>query len=76
MHLFKEDYRFAGDPEFKQFAFLLYSDYKEDIKKIVWDCYCTDDDKLMTVGAHFLTEFYLHYDEFCTEIFDVANMFY
>ncbi|ABR49268.1 hypothetical protein Amet_3129 [Alkaliphilus metalliredigens QYMF] len=72
--LLKEDYRISGHPESKQFLFLLYSNYKQDVLDVIRRCYYSDDEELITIGAHCLSKMYILYDEFSQEVEDVKNM--
>jgi hypothetical protein len=72
--LFEQDYRFAGFYDSKNMFFLLYPNYKERVKNIIKKCYNSEDEDLIKVGSHALSEMFLHYNEFEEEMSDVINM--
>ena len=62
--LYRNDYRLAGFPESKDMFFSLYKDYKDDILKIIQQCYVSDDTRLIKIGSYAVAEMYILYNEF------------
>ncbi len=73
LSLYEQDYRFAGFHETKNMFFLLYPKYRERILKIIENCYESEDEDLIQMGAHCLAEMYIRKNEFA-DVMDNVNV--
>lgn len=72
--LYEEDYRLAGFRNTNQMLFLLYPKYRQRVIKIIEKCYASEDERIIRVGGHCLSEMYIRYGEFSGVMSEVAAM--
>ncbi|MGG4195790.1 hypothetical protein ABEW50_20310 [Paenibacillus jamilae] len=74
LYLYEQDYRLAGFYDTKNMLFLLYSQHRQRVIKIIKHCYDSDDKELIKMGAHCLSEMFILESEFVDEMTEVDNM--
>lgn len=62
--IYESDIRMAAYNGSKDMLFLLYEKYRDNVLKVVLDCFNSDDKRLIEVGGNALCEFHLRHDEF------------
>ncbi|MEK4042095.1 hypothetical protein NSU18_00420 [Paenibacillus sp. FSL H8-0048] len=72
--LYKQDYRFAGFRGTKDMLFLLYPKYRQEVLQLINQCYTSDDQELIEMGAHCLAEMFILKNEFENEMTNVEVM--
>ncbi|ENQ3078681.1 hypothetical protein ACEOWG_001878 [Bacillus cereus] len=73
LNMLEEDYRLAGYRGMRDLFFLMYSDSKDCVDKVILKCYYSADQDLIRVGAYSLTEIYITKAEHEELIYDVNN---
>jgi len=74
INLYESDYRLAGFHDSKNMLFLLYPRYHDQVLKIIWNCYESEDSDLIEMGAHCLCEMFILKGEFADVMKAVDNM--
>jgi hypothetical protein len=64
INLYEQDYRLAGFRDTKNMFFLLYPKYRKRVLKIIKKCYKSEDEELIQMGAHCLSEMYIRENEY------------
>ena len=64
LYLYESDIRMASFHDSKNMFFLLYSQYKERIIRIIEKCFESEDKQLVEIGGYAVCEFYIRYGEF------------
>lgn len=72
--MYKQDYRFAGFHGTKDMLFLLYPKYRQDVLELINQCYTSDDEELIEMGAHCLAEMFILKNEFEVEMTNIEIM--
>ena len=74
INLYKRDFRLTGYHDTKDMFFLLYPQYRLDILEIIKQCYFSEDEELVEMGAYCLSEMFILKNEFVDEITSVDSM--
>ena len=74
LNLYEQDYRIAGFHDTKNMLFLLYPQYRERVLNIIQKCYESEDEKLIEMGAHCLSEMFIRENEFVDVMDNVKAM--
>lgn len=74
LNLYEQDYRLAGFHDTKKMFFLLYTNYRERVLKVIKQCYESDDKELIELGAYCLSEMFILKNEFAEIINNVDTM--
>lgn len=74
LKLIEADYRFSGFPNMKSMFFMLYPRYRNFILRIIENCYSSDDEDLIKMGAYCIAEMYILKGEFEVEMTEIDKM--
>ncbi|GIP59880.1 hypothetical protein [Paenibacillus woosongensis] len=74
LELFEQDYRLAGFQDTRRMFFLLCPQYRQRILTIIKQCFDSEDEELVKMGAHCLTEMFILKNEFVEEMTNVDTM--
>lgn len=72
--LYEQDYRLAGFHGTKEMLFCLYPKYREQVLSIIMNCYESEDEDLISMGAHCLSEMFILNNEFVNILDNVDDM--
>ncbi|MEC0986407.1 hypothetical protein [Bacillus safensis] len=71
---YEQDYRLAGFFGTKKMLFLLYPKYRERVLEVIKKCYKSEDEKLVEMGGHCLSEMFILKKEFTQVMNNVDKM--
>lgn len=74
LDLYEQDHRLAGFHDTKSMLFRLYPKYRERVLKVIEVCYESEDERIIEMGAFFLSEMFILKDEFVEVINNVDRM--
>jgi len=74
LYLYEHNYQMVVFPGTKQMLFLLYPKYRERVVNIIENCYMSEDEELVKIGGHCLSEMFILKNEFADMIENIDDM--